>query len=644
MEYQSNLQAGTVLKATYIIEKMLGVGGFSLTYLAHHINISTKRFVIKEFFLSGICVRADGATVQTDSNLTHKQKFDTYKSKFVEEARTLASLEGNLHIVEVSDFFYEHNTAYMVMTYIQGENLDTYTRQHAEERLPISEAIHYVEQAAMGLQAAHQKNILHRDIKPANLMRQPNGNIVLIDFGAAREYISLDRSQLMSVIYTPGYAPFEQYSSKAKRGAYTDIYALGATLYRFVTGVIPSDALTNMTHPLQAPDQLNNAIPSELNQIILKMMANQPSERYQTIESLLIDLKRASTWLPPVVAHESATGSPSRKGSSEDTIFGDAQQPPTPSQKEVSKDRSEDTIFGDAQQLPTPLQKEVSKVVQNAPSPKNVPTVVQNAPVPPVPQSKQADNTIIDDTNVGSDAVAKPDSDDKRGVLATFFSKTSHKIWTAATVMVVTAGMFLGRQHRPVQTTVEAPPTPTIDSSAMQSTSVAAADTISLPLPQSAVAETPKTDLKTDKKTKIKVALPPKSVNLPVVVSSPKTPSPTQPTVTPVQSVITPPVIKIAPPPCPLMSSTIENLKDFTENSWIQKNLSKISCGAFSVSFVIKANGMIADPQLLQCKDCNKGCSERIINAIKTLPQLKTPMTLCNGKSVPCDFKFTFSK
>lgn len=244
MAYQSHLPTDTLLKQTYQIERMLASGGFGITYLARHTLMTNKQFVIKEFFLNGVCIRVSGATVQAESAQT--AKFETYKAKFLEEAMTIASLPDaphNPHLVKVLDFFYENNTAYMVMPYIQGVDLERFTQMQPSNRLPEPEALDYIRQAAEGLQTAHQQNILHRDIKPSNLMRQPNGQIVIIDFGAAREFISIEQSQSMSVIYTPGYAPIEQYSVREKRGDYTDTYALGATLYRLLTGQTPSDAV-----------------------------------------------------------------------------------------------------------------------------------------------------------------------------------------------------------------------------------------------------------------------------------------------------------------------------------------------------------------------------------------------------------------
>jgi formylglycine-generating enzyme required for sulfatase activity len=296
MGYINHLPIGTILKEQYQIERPLSSGGFGITYLARHTLITNKQFVIKEFFLSGVCIRVADTTVQPETARTHQ--FEIYKGKFLDEAKTIAQLPDDPHLIKVVDFFYAHNTAYMVMAYIEGVDLERFVREKPRQRLPETEALNYVQQVAHGLQLAHQKKILHRDIKPANLMRQPNGQIVIIDFGAARDFIAQDMVQTMTPIYTPGYAPLEQYSSRGQRGDYTDVYALGATLYRLLTGEKPMDALSRLHAPLSAPRSLNPAISEATNGLVLKMMEQHSKDRFQTIQSFLNALDAPKS--PPV--------------------------------------------------------------------------------------------------------------------------------------------------------------------------------------------------------------------------------------------------------------------------------------------------------------------------------------------------------
>jgi formylglycine-generating enzyme required for sulfatase activity len=306
MGYINHLPIGTILKEQYQIERPLSSGGFGITYLARHTLITNKQFVIKEFFLSGVCIRVAGMTVQPESAKTHQ--FERYKGKFLDEAKTIAQLPDDPHLIKVVDFFYANNTAYMVMPYIQGVDLERFVREKPRQRLPETEALDYVQQAALGLQLAHQKKILHLDIKPANLMRQPNGQIVIIDFGAAREFITQDLIQTTIPIYTVGYAPIEQYSSREQRGDYTDIYALGATLYRLLTGEQPLDAASRLRTPLPAPQSLNPMVSVATNALVLRMMATQPEDRFQNIQSLLRAMNAPKS--PP--ASDESTGSPKK--------------------------------------------------------------------------------------------------------------------------------------------------------------------------------------------------------------------------------------------------------------------------------------------------------------------------------------------
>ncbi len=293
MQYQSAIPKDTLLKDTYLIESVIGQGGFGITYLVRHKELTNRRFVVKEFYMNGLCIRINGKIVQADS--THSPKFEQYKAKFIEEAETISRLHDCPEIIEVIDFFRENNTAYMVMPYISEQNLEQYVKLQPNNRLSEDEAISYILQAAKGLAAAHKKHILHRDIKPSNLLRTVDGKIVLIDFGTAREYISQDQSQAMSVIYTPGYAPKEQYSYSAKRGDFSDIYSLGATLYRLVTGQVPKDAIYRLDNPLPEPILLNPAISHKLNAVILKAMDMKPENRFQHVEEFIAALAEDKT-------------------------------------------------------------------------------------------------------------------------------------------------------------------------------------------------------------------------------------------------------------------------------------------------------------------------------------------------------------
>jgi hypothetical protein len=223
------------------IESILGVGGFGITYLARDGNLK-RSVAIKEYLPSDLSVRKDDSTVEPVSE-NESETFGWGLDRFLSEARTLARFQ-HPNIVGVHSVFEANNTAYMVMEYEQGRSFGAVLREPdscREEKLrdllmPLLD----------GLEQVHEAGFVHRDIKPNNLFVRDDGSPVVLDFGSARQALGVETRTLTSLV-SPGYAPFEQYNASRdgdKQGPWTDIYALGATLYRAVTGKGPVDALT----------------------------------------------------------------------------------------------------------------------------------------------------------------------------------------------------------------------------------------------------------------------------------------------------------------------------------------------------------------------------------------------------------------
>lgn len=235
---QNMLQVGTILHGTYKIESYLASGGFGNTYLAKNIEFD-ETYAIKEFFVKGVCQRDGNSTTISVSNAENTNSFEQQREKFKKEARRLRSL-SNPHIVKVYDLFEENGTAYYVMDYVDGENLSARLKR-TNAPLAESEVRNYLNQILDGLEAIHKEGMLHLDIKPANIMVDSHYVVKLIDFGASKQQSTVGGATASTGIsYTNGYAPSEQMAqSYDKFGAWTDFYALGATVYKLLTNQDP---------------------------------------------------------------------------------------------------------------------------------------------------------------------------------------------------------------------------------------------------------------------------------------------------------------------------------------------------------------------------------------------------------------------
>ena len=277
------LPVGTTLfNGRYVIERELGAGGFGITYKATDTLLS-RPVAIKEFFLSGQCVRQGRSIVPMPT--VSPQDYQAFRRAFIEEAQVLARIK-HPNKVEVYDVFEENNTAYMVMEFVEGKNL----LRLLEERggvMDEREAIGYITQVAGALEAMHQAGYLHRDIKPENIMVTRDGRAVLIDFGAARQFIT-QKTKTMESVLTPGYAPLEQYTTRARFGPPLDIYALGATLYHLLTGQVPPAAPDRAQGvDLIPPHQLNPKISRQVSEAVVKAMAMRVDERPQSVREFI---------------------------------------------------------------------------------------------------------------------------------------------------------------------------------------------------------------------------------------------------------------------------------------------------------------------------------------------------------------------
>ena len=262
----------------YRIVRMLGQGGFGITYLAEQ-TMMERKVCVKEFFMKEYCNR-DGVTSQvslgTQNNAAMMQK---YQEKFLKEARMIARLD-HPNIIRIHDVFAENNTAYYVMDYIEGKNLNEIVKERGA--LPEAVAVEYVRQIGEGLEYVHSHNINHLDIKPGNiLIRKSDNRPILIDFGMSKQYNeSGDQTSSTPVGVSAGYAPLEMYQAGGVTSfsPQTDVYELGATLYYLVTRTVPPSASNILNEGLtDIPKYLSPSIKTAIEQAMEPVKKNRPA-------------------------------------------------------------------------------------------------------------------------------------------------------------------------------------------------------------------------------------------------------------------------------------------------------------------------------------------------------------------------------
>lgn len=276
-----SLQRNTGLIGRYVIQEVLGQGGFGITYLGID-KLYGNKVAIKEYYPQKIAMRkAQYEDVVTVTSIEEKNNYDKGKKRFLDEAQVMARFNKNEGIVKILDFFEANNTAYIVMEYLEGITLKQYLGKYGvlqfrnliEMMLPLLEALIEI----------HSQGLIHRDISPDNIMVQHNGKLKLMDFGAARNYTESGNKSL-TVILKPGYAPPEQYQTHGVQGPWTDIYALCATIYKCLTGITSPDAIARvMDDKFKEPDQLDGKLSPDIKKILWKGMNIFPEERYQDI-------------------------------------------------------------------------------------------------------------------------------------------------------------------------------------------------------------------------------------------------------------------------------------------------------------------------------------------------------------------------
>ena len=280
------LKQGALLNNRYLIGGVIGEGGFGITYIGLD-TLLQYRVAVKEFFPNGMVNRNN--TVSNDvlsiSTESAKELFSKSRENFLREARTLAKFNNEPGIVAVKDFFEENHTVYIVMEYLEGITLKSYLSQ--VEKISPYNTVCLLMPVFRSLKKIHEKRLIHRDISPDNIMLVGE-DVKLLDFGAAREFAD-ERS--LSVMLKHGYAPMEQYRRHGIQGAWTDVYAICATMYRCITGTVPPDAPDRVFEDeLKMPSELGVEIEPDFEKVLRHGLAIKPDERIQSIDELIEEL------------------------------------------------------------------------------------------------------------------------------------------------------------------------------------------------------------------------------------------------------------------------------------------------------------------------------------------------------------------
>ncbi len=279
-----HLYPGSVLRERYLVGMSVGFGGFGITYKAWDSKLGTV-VAIKEFYPSGLVNRVPHEKNVVVYSGERETQFLEQKKRFLDEARTMSKFTNHPNIVNVFDFFEENNTAYIVMEYLDGISAKKYLEQcggKVDERSAVDIIIPILD----ALTAIHAKKIVHRDISPDNIFLTLDNKIKLLDLGAAR-LTNSEKEETISVVIKPGYAPPEQYRSKSKQGPWTDIYGVGATLYKFLTGTTPEESIDrSVKDTMKKPSALGVPVGNSLDRIVMKAMAIKPELRFQSAQQM----------------------------------------------------------------------------------------------------------------------------------------------------------------------------------------------------------------------------------------------------------------------------------------------------------------------------------------------------------------------
>ena len=307
-EVPFGIRPGTILRGRYLVGRVLGQGGFGLTYVGFDLTLEIK-IAVKEYFPSGSVTRNNTVSNQVQWNTVQmdREKWQAGCDSFLKEARRMAKLDSLPGIVHVRDTFSENQTAYIIMDFVEGETL----KQRLMKTGPMEYAacIEMFTPLMGSLGKMHGQGLVHRDISPDNIMVQPDGSVCLLDFGAAKD-ISFQQTQASQQVAKKGFSPPEQYREKGQIGPWTDVYALSATIYYCVTGRLLPDAMERLYEDQAVSDMLSAGNFGEAADALRDGLKLRAEERIQTVAELLDRLEGRGTARPQTEPADAGAGQP----------------------------------------------------------------------------------------------------------------------------------------------------------------------------------------------------------------------------------------------------------------------------------------------------------------------------------------------
>ncbi|MCI7623914.1 MAG: protein kinase [Clostridiales bacterium] len=290
---QHQLPVMTILEGRYLIGKVLGEGGFGITYIGLDLRLE-ERVAIKEFYPTGSVTRyAKHSEAVEATSAEGEILLEREREKFLNEARTMSRFSGESSIVHVKDFFYANSTAYIVMEFIDGETMQQRLKENGPEN-DFNKLLDMLRPVIKDLDDVHRAGFIHRDISPSNLMVDKSGSVKLLDFGTARE-VNEDGEKSLSIVLKPGFAPEEQYRRRGQQGPWTDVYALCATIYKLCTGVTPEVSVDRLAvDSLEPPSKFGVKINPQQEAVLARGLAVRREDRIQSAAELLEDLDKAA--------------------------------------------------------------------------------------------------------------------------------------------------------------------------------------------------------------------------------------------------------------------------------------------------------------------------------------------------------------